>query len=358
MSGSLQLWVPGLPIARFAAAQAERAEQRGWDGIVFADSQNLAGDVYVTLALAAAATSRIAIGTGVTNPYTRHPAVTAAAIATIQELTQGRAVLGIGRGDSALAYLGLAPAPVPAFERYVERLQAYLAGEEPVAGDDETLASIDAGSLPLGQLPSRRIEWLARSALPKVPVDVVGTGPRVLEVGGRLAERVTVSVGADPARVEWALDVARRAHAAAGLDPDALSLGAYVNVAAHPEPAVAARLARPSVLSFARFSAMHGPAVGPAADADRAVLEAIAPAYDMTRHFRHREGEGPSLPPGFVERFGVVGAPDACAERLAGLAALGLERLVIVGPTAPTDPATAEAEACFVEEVAPVLRAG
>ena len=113
----MQLWVPGLPIARLAAAQAERAEQRGWDGILFADSQNLAGDVYVTLALAAEATGRIAIGTGVTNPYTRHPAVTAASIATIQELTEGRAVLGIGRGDSALAYLGLAPAPVPVFER-------------------------------------------------------------------------------------------------------------------------------------------------------------------------------------------------------------------------------------------------
>ena len=266
-------------------------------------------------------------------------------------------MLGIGRGDSALAYLGLAPAPVPVFEGYLERVQAYLAGEEPTPGDDETLTSIDAGSLPLGRQPRRRIEWLARSTLPKVPVDVVGTGPRVLEVGGRLAERVTVSVGADPARVGWALDVARRARAGAGLDPAALSLGAYVNVVAHPEPAVAARLARPSVLSFARFSAMHGVAVGPAADADRDALEGIAPAYDMTRHFRHREGEGPTLPPGFLERFGIVGAPRACADRLAGLVALGLERVVDVGPTAAADPAAAEAETCFVEEVAPALRA-
>jgi 5,10-methylenetetrahydromethanopterin reductase len=356
--GAVQLWVPGISLARYAAAQAERAEARGFDGILFVDSQNLAEDVYVTMALAAGATSRIAIGTGVTNPYTRHPAVTAASIATVQELSDGRAVLGIGRGDSALAYLGLAPAPVPVFERYVQRVQAYLAGEEPAAGDDETLPSIDAGSLPLAQQPRRRIEWLARSSLPKVPVEVVGTGPRVLEVGGRLAERVTVSVGADPARVEWALDVARRAHADAGLDPGSLSLGAYVNVVAHPDAGVAAHLARPSVLSFARFSAMHGPAVGPAADTDRATLETIAPAYNMNRHFRHRDDEGPALPPGFVERFGVVGAPATCAERLAELAALGLDRLVVVGPAAPADPAAADAEACWVEEVAPTLRAG
>ena len=152
--------------------------------------------------------------------------------------------------------------------------------------------------------------------------------------------------------------MARRARAAAGLDPATLSLGAYVNVVVHPDPVVAARLARPSVLSFARFSAMHGVAVGPAADADRAALESIAPAYDMTRHFRHREDEWPTLPPGFVERFGVVGDPAAGAERLAGLVALGVERLVVVGPAGAADPAAAEAESCFAEEVAPALRAG
>jgi alkanesulfonate monooxygenase SsuD/methylene tetrahydromethanopterin reductase-like flavin-dependent oxidoreductase (luciferase family) len=91
----------------------------------------------------------------VTNPYTRHPAVTAAAIASVQELSEGRAVLGIGRGDSSLAYLGLAPAPVAVFGSYVERVQAYLRGDEPTA-PDEALPGIDAGSLPLGRRPGRR----------------------------------------------------------------------------------------------------------------------------------------------------------------------------------------------------------
>src|SRR4029434_1829249 len=100
---------------------------------------------------------------GVTNPVTRHPAVTAAAIATVQVLSGGRAVLGIGRGDSALFHLGQAPAPVDLFARYLERLQGYLSGD---------VVYLDGA-------PSR-IEWLAGSRRPKAPVDVAATGLRVL----------------------------------------------------------------------------------------------------------------------------------------------------------------------------------
>src|SRR5207244_12216831 len=101
----------------------------GWDGLAVVDSQNLAGDVYIALALAARSTSRLRLATGVTNPYTRHPAVTASAIATVHAESGGRAVLGIGRGDSSLAYIGLAPAPLAAFERHLVRLQGYLRGD-------------------------------------------------------------------------------------------------------------------------------------------------------------------------------------------------------------------------------------
>src|SRR5205814_1393571 len=59
-----------------------------------------------------------------------HPAATAAAIATVHAESDGRAVLGIGRGDSSLAHLGLSPAPPAVFARYLERLQGYLRGDE------------------------------------------------------------------------------------------------------------------------------------------------------------------------------------------------------------------------------------
>src|SRR3954470_13399758 len=125
-----QLWTLGVPNIASVAAFARRAEEDGWDGLLLADSQNISGDCFTALGLAAAVTEWLGLGTGVTNPVTRHPAVMAAAIASVQEASGGRAVLGIGRGDSSLAHLGLAPASVAHLGRYVEALRAYLRGEE------------------------------------------------------------------------------------------------------------------------------------------------------------------------------------------------------------------------------------
>ena len=71
------------PLPGMAGAMAQMFEAAGWDGVYFADTQNLAGDVFVSLGLAAAATEKMTLATGVTNPVTRHPAVTASAIATV-----------------------------------------------------------------------------------------------------------------------------------------------------------------------------------------------------------------------------------------------------------------------------------
>src|SRR3954470_9743355 len=116
---SVELWTSGISLPRYAAKHAARVEAAGYDGLLLVDSQNLAGDTYVALTACALATSTLQLATGVTNPFTRHPAATAAAIASVNAESGGRAVLGIGRGDSALAHLGRAPAGVGYFERYV-----------------------------------------------------------------------------------------------------------------------------------------------------------------------------------------------------------------------------------------------
>lgn len=327
--------------------------------MVFPDSQNLSGDPYVAMALAAQVTTRIRLGTGVTNPFTRHPAATASSIATVQVVSEGRAVLGIGRGDSSLAYLGLAPAPLRAFERYLRQLQGFLKGEDvevdPSWGFGAT--RIDAGTLPLAKSAPARNEWIGRSRQTKVPVDVVASGPKVIAIGARLADRLTFAVGADPERVGWALATARRAREDSGLDPDGVSYGAYVNVVAHPDPGVARALASGGLVSFARFSAMHGTATGPVKDDDRAVMEKIAPSYDMTHHFSNEGAQRQVLTDDFSDRYGILGPKDECIDRLSSLTALGIGRLVVIGPAMGADRAAGtEARARFVEEVMPALR--
>src|SRR5581483_520711 len=230
--GAVEVWTTGLSLPRLAARMATRAEAAGFDGMVVVDSQNLAGEVYVALTSAAHVTDRLLLGTGVTNPFTRHPAVTASAIASVHVESGGRAVLGVGRGDSALAHLGHAPAGVAHLARYVEVVQAYLRGEEvpfdalaPFAPSSPP-SPVDALGLD-ATAPSSRLHWLPPD-LPKVPVDVAATGPRVIDVAARLADRVTLGVGADADRLRWAIDRVR----AAGRD---VGIGAFVNVVAHPD---------------------------------------------------------------------------------------------------------------------------
>src|SRR3979409_1352882 len=115
----MELWTTGVASPRGSARAAKQLEDAGWAGFQVVDSQNLSGDPYVALALAATVTSRLGLATGVTNPYTPPPSAPACSIASVQSVSKGRAVLGIGRGDSALAHLGLAPAPVPVFARYL-----------------------------------------------------------------------------------------------------------------------------------------------------------------------------------------------------------------------------------------------
>jgi 5,10-methylenetetrahydromethanopterin reductase len=113
-----------IPEIGTVVAQAERAEGLGWDGITFTDSQNLIGDPFVAVALAATVTDRLRFATGVTNAFTRHPAALQRR-SHVQETSGGRFVLGIGRGDTALFHLGEADAGRPFIESVTD-LRAYL----------------------------------------------------------------------------------------------------------------------------------------------------------------------------------------------------------------------------------------
>src|SRR5215207_5744705 len=125
----VKFWLGTFPLPGRVRALAEMTEAHGWDGLALTDSQNLGGDVFAALAIAAHATRRITLATGATNPATRHPAVLASALATLQVESSGRAWLGIARGDSALAYIGRAPMPLGQFATGLRDIQTYLRGE-------------------------------------------------------------------------------------------------------------------------------------------------------------------------------------------------------------------------------------
>jgi len=300
------------PLPGFAGLMAAGAEGAGWDGMWFADTQNLAADVYVSLGMAAVATSTIQLSTGVTNPVTRHPAVTAAAISSVQVASGGRAALGIGRGDSSLGFLGQQPASLRTFEAYLTRLRGYLHGEE-----------VDLDGTP------SRIEWIAEAGQPPVPVDVAATGPKVTALAARLADRVTFAVGADTDRLRDAVALVRAERAAAGLDPASIDVGAFVNVVAHPDRDVARSLVKGSAASFAHFSGMAGAA--PVADSAMAsTFETLGRDYDMSAHARADSTHASALSDDFLDAFAVAGPVDECVTRLSALMEVGVDRIVMV----------------------------
>src|SRR5947207_5411203 len=110
-------------------ALAQLAEELGYSCVWVGDSQMIWREAYVMLGALAQATSRIGLATGVTNPVTRDPAVVAAALETLQELSGGRARLGIGLGDSSVETLGWRPARLADLERAVRDIRTLVAGE-------------------------------------------------------------------------------------------------------------------------------------------------------------------------------------------------------------------------------------
>ncbi len=109
---------------------ARAAEDFGYGGVWLADSQCVMRDAYTILSLIAMQTSSIRVATGVTNAITRHPSVLANSWATLDEISGGRAVMGIGVGESSIRTLGLKPDRLAALENKIGALRALMNGEE------------------------------------------------------------------------------------------------------------------------------------------------------------------------------------------------------------------------------------
>ena len=356
----LEIWRAGGSNTGASPELAQAVEAEGWDGQMFMDSQCLSADPYAQMGVWACSTSRLKLSTGVTNPFTRNLAVIAGAAATIQAISGGRSVLGIGRGDSALAYLGHAPVGLRAFETALRHLQTLLGGGEiPFAEFGSSGDAPDLYSLSLGGRPEAvKLRWLPEG-LAKVPLDVAATGPKVIRMAALIAERVTFSVGAEPERMEWALATARAARQAEGLGDEGVSYGAQLVVVCHPDEAKAMEVAMHMAPPLARFQVIQGKQVGPADAAMSENLDAIKSGYDMNKHGIHDARDrivGGGLTPDFVRRFAIVGSPDRVTERLLGLRKMGLDRFVAVGPGFYPE-SWGEARDLFAREVIPALRA-
>ena len=156
------------------------------------------------MALLADQTSTIKLGHMVTNPAIRDPTVLASAYATLQDISNGRMIMGVGRGDSSVRYVGRKPMKVADFEEALKMVKPFMNGKE-VTWNDKQL----------------QLKWV-RPELPEIEMHVAGYGPKALAVAGRQGDGVIIQL-ADPDIIQWIMDTAREAAAEeAGRDPAAL----------------------------------------------------------------------------------------------------------------------------------------
>lgn len=197
---------PCAPVGRLVEL-VQAAERGGFDHVWFPDSQLLWRDVFAVAAASAAATSRITLGTAVTNLVTRHPSVLASAARTVAELAPGRFVLGVGVGDSSVAPIGRRPATSRRLRDGIGTVRALLAGDTVDFGD---------GGISRLRDPVR------------VPIVLAASGPRNLRLAGEIADGAILLSGISPEPLAAA--VGRVREGSAGRAPVPITASTYCRV--------------------------------------------------------------------------------------------------------------------------------
>src|SRR5215207_870633 len=299
--------LPDPPYQRFLEL-LQLAEQRGFEYGWTYDSHILWHEATPLLTLAADRTKTMKFGHCVTNPGTREPTVLASTYATLHVVSEGRMVMGIGRGDSARRVIGLKPVKVAEFEESSLMVKRLMNGEA-VNWNDKEL----------------QLKW-ARTE-PRIPLYVAGYGPRALAVAGRIGDGVIIQL-ADPQIIQWIMDTARRAAEEAGRDPSALKciVGAPSKVTddlpqAREEvkwfPAMVSNHVMDLIEKYGFESEI------PAALTDYVKAREF---YDYKDHSRVGARHGEFVTDEICDRFCVLGTPDDAVAKLKELESIGVDQ--------------------------------
>jgi len=293
------------------AAAARRYEEVGLDAIWVPD-ERLLRNVYVSLATIANSTERVTLGPAVTNPYTRHPAHTAAAIATIDELSGGRAALGFGAGGGLASY-GIDRAHPLGRLREAIDIAHLLFGGETVSYRGETF-TLNSTQLDFG--PVRQI-----------PVYVAARGPRLLELAGERADGAIIGGFASAEGIGYALDLIDRGRQRAGRDAASIDTMSWLYTSVDDDPEVARTAVSKIVLASLITSREALDRIGITLPARlREHLDATGWVYP-----KETPAEAAALlPDEIVDAFAIHGTPAQVRARIDAVHATGIDHLTFV----------------------------
>jgi probable F420-dependent oxidoreductase len=287
---------------------AKQAERSGFDYVWMWDSHVLWQEVYPTFTLMATETERIRMGPLVTNPVTRDPTVTASVLATLDDLSGGRMVMGIGRGDSARRVIGKTPVSVERMEWAARLIRDLVAGRE-----------VDYEGTPI------QLKW-ARWDL---PVWIAAYGPKALRAVGRVADGLVMQL-ADPFIIEWSLGYVRQGAEEAGRDPDDIKIMSAAPTFVGDDLAAAREQVRwfPALVSNHVVDLVNRYA-GHELPKELTDYVEARDHYDYKDHGRRGAEHAAFVTDEIVDRFCVIGTVDQCKEKLRTLEKLGVDQFNI-----------------------------
>jgi len=304
---------------REAVERAVRAEQLGFEAIFFADSHMNNVDPYQAMALCAKETNKIRFGTAVTNMVYRDPSITANSFATLNEISEGRAIIGLGTGDGPVYSLGRTATKLAEFENGLRTIRDLLhdRGIDVPQGKERAGGNV---KLKAGKRP--------------VPIYISAEGPKTLRVAGRTCDGVILGTGFDKSVTEWARQRIAEGTQDAGRRLEQIDIMPAGMIVVDQDGDLARRRVRSRMANRAHHNFRFTMETVPEGEA--AGVKRFMNHFDISKPIEER------IDPSYVtdyllERFTIAGTPQECIAKVKRLEADGVKRLLLTPPNAIYD---------------------
>lgn len=323
---------------------AQRVEEWGFSSFWYPD-EKFFRDCYVGLSLVAQHTQRINIGTCVTEPYARHPIITAAAIGSLAEIAPGRTWLGLGAGGRGFHAMGIdRKSPVKALQEAVVVIRRLLAGE--IVDYHGEVISLNERCLDFE--PPEEIKIMIAT----------GFGRSIQRLAGEIGDAAMLANYASPETIRYGLD--RIIEGAKRVDRSIADfrLISRVDVAVHVDCSLARQAVAPVILSDFRSSFPTLPYLDdlPEFEMSSKFLDVIRRKDYRTRtYYRNPRHSAPLIPDILTDRMSIAGAPDEVRGKIEAIIAINEINEITIHPVPCEDQSMLECLSIISKLIAPLL---
>lgn len=279
------------------------------------DTSFIGGDAYVRATLIARTAKNAQVGLHPTNPLTREPQIMAAFLASIDAMTEGRAFMDIGSGDSAVYNIGLVPATRARMEDYITCVRDLIA---------TGVGTYDGRP--------QRVRWHDQTVRDRIPITLCAEGPKTLHLGGRICDGVIAGTGLLPEVISDTIERVAAGAREAGRDPSECEVWFTTRSSLDADRDKAIQGIHASVSSILNHSMRFGLEGKNVPGQLRAKVAEYVAGYELYDHVL-QAGRNPKrmadlgLTEYGMERFALAGNVRDWIERIGALADAGASRL-------------------------------